>query len=71
MSMLLSASAKVLALADKDRETKDVGFADVYHSASRYAVSPAGCVPIALPSSMLYSFERGRLILGALDAHVS
>lgn len=55
---------EVLALADHERAKKDVAFADIYHSATRYNTGGKQHVPIVLPSSVLFSFERNRLVLG-------
>ena len=62
----LAVFSQVLALADRDREQKDVGWADVYHSGNRYNVGPRAHLPVLLPSSVIYSFERQRLLLGSL-----
>ena len=58
---------EVVALAENDKINKPdecLRFADVYHSANRYATSSKDCTPVILPSSMIYDFERGRLLLG-------
>ena len=65
------AARKVLALADRDRDHKDVAWADIYHFASRYSTGPAAHVPIVLPSSTFYSFQRNRLVLGICTASSS
>ena len=59
-------SHQVLALADGDREHKDVAYADIYHSANRYNCGPCAHLPVVLPSSVMYSFKRNRLLLGFL-----
>ena len=48
---------------ERTRLGRKVEFADVYHSANRYAVGST-MVPIVLPRSTLWSFRRGRLVLG-------
>lgn len=54
----------MLALGDMDRQHKDVGFCDVYHSAHRYNIGPKSHLPVILPSSVMYSFSQNRLVLG-------
>ena len=57
---------------ERTRLGRKVEYADVYHSANRYAVGST-MVPIVLPRSTLWSFGRGRLVLGreamALQGH--
>ena len=51
------------AYDERTRMRKELNYADVYHSANRYG-SGKEQVPIVLPRSQLYSFLRGRLVLG-------
>ena len=59
-------SRQVLALAELDKQKKDVAWADIYHSASRYNTGPSENLPVILPSSVMFSFARNRLLLGLL-----
>lgn len=56
---------QVVAFAADERYRLDrrVEYADVYHSANRYAVS-AGHFPIVLPRTIGWNFIRQRLVLG-------
>ncbi len=58
---------QVLALADHDTQRKEIAFADIYHSATRFNTGPGAHIPICLPSSVMYSFERQRIVLGILE----
>lgn len=61
---------EVLAFAEHDslkRPEKELRFADIYHSANRYAVSSGSCTPIILPSSLMFDMERRRYLLGRLQ----
>ena len=49
------------ALTQPDRKLR---FADIYHSANRYAISGEDAIPILLPSSQMYDLKRQRLLLG-------
>ena len=64
-----SRQREVLALAAMDREKDEepIRFADIYHSANRYATGPNAHVPVVLPRSTFWDFKRDRLILGDLD----
>lgn len=52
------------AADDRFRAKKNVTYADVYHSATRYSVGPASTLPIILPRSQIWTFGRQRLLLG-------
>lgn len=57
----------ILAFVEQEQQAspnKDVRFADIYHSANRYALGSSSCLPIILPSTVLYDLERQRLVLG-------
>ena len=59
---------EVLALAAMDKERDpDIRFADIYHSANRYATSGQSRVPVVLPRSTMWDFTRGRLLVGCLS----
>ena len=50
---------------DKFRAKKKIGYCDIYHSANRYSCgSTASSCPIILPRSIMWSFTRGRPLLG-------
>ena len=57
----------VLASKDRDRDPGSLRFADIYHSANRFATGPPSHVPVCLPRTTLWDFSRGRLLLGAWD----
>lgn len=51
------------AFDDRSRLGKDIDFADIYHSAHRYATTKSSH-PIVLPRGTVWSFKHGRLVLG-------
>ena len=55
---------QVVGFADDERARgKPIQYADVYHSATRYGVGNQ-FVPIVLPRSLCWSFDRNRLLTG-------
>lgn len=55
----------MVGFAAHDRELgKDVRFADIYHSANRFATG-GSILPIVLPRSQIWCFDRNRLLLGS------
>ena len=57
---------QVVALAEKDRAAKgNIEYCDCYHSINRFTSGPADHVPVVLPSSLIWTFKRNRLIIGA------
>ena len=54
---------KVVGFASDDAKKKSLTYADIYHSATRYSTGFEQ-VPIVLPRSILWSFKRGRVVLG-------
>ena len=61
---------QVLSFAALEREKgpREIEFVDIYHSATRYNTGPAAHIPIALPSSVIFSFSRNRIIIGVLSS---
>lgn len=51
------------ACDDRDRLGRPMDFCDIYHSANRFS-SGHKTVPIVLPRSILWSFDRARLVIG-------
>lgn len=52
------------AADEKYRSKKRFNYCDVYHSANRYACGTMDAVPIVLPRSIVWSFQRQRPLLG-------
>ena len=46
------------------RMKRKISFADVYHSASRYAVGQNNILPCLLPRTLAWSFQRNRILTG-------
>ena len=70
----INQSCQVVGFAadERYRQGRDLQYADVYHSATRYGTGE-NHVPIVLPRSTLWTFNRQRLVLGreslALQGH--
>lgn len=59
--------SEVVGFASDERTRmgrSEIAFADIYHSANRYSTGTKERLPICLPRSMFWSFDRKRLLLG-------
>lgn len=60
----------ILANMDRERDPSALRFADLYHSAHRYLSSPPSHVPVVLPRTTLWDFEKSRLIVSSAAATI-